>query len=117
MADKPEFVDLIKERTRQHWRRPAKPADPEPSGSRARLQPFNLDDEELAAVNKPEFVDLIKARTPQHFRRPGKVVAEPEPVEEKRLSNWPPVRMEQWRLVNLTPWKMKLKSWKFKDWV
>jgi hypothetical protein len=109
MADKPEFVDLIKERTRQNWRRPAKPVVPERRPN---------DEDRPAVASKPEFVDLIRDRTPQHFRRPGKVVvAEPEPVEEKRMSHWPPDRMEQWRLVNLTPWKMKLKSWKFKDWV
>ena len=69
-------------------------------------------------ANKPEFVDLVSDRTRQHYRRPVKrvVAAEPEP-EVKRLSNWPPDRMEQWRLVNLTPWKIKLKAWKFKDWV
>ena len=69
-------------------------------------------------ANKPEFVDLISDRTRQNWRRPVKqVVAEPAAVKEKRLSNWPPDHMQQWRLVNLTPWKMKLKSWKFKDWV
>ena len=72
-------------------------------------------------ANKPEFVDLVSDRTRQNYRRPApikKVVAvDTEAVEEKRLSHWPPERMEQWRLVNLTPWKMKLKSWKFKDWV
>jgi hypothetical protein len=110
MADKPEFVDLIKDRTRQHWRRPAKPVVPQPQRK--------PDSEDRPAVaSKPEYVDLIRDRTPQHFRRPVKAVAEPQPEEEKRLSNWPPVRMEQWRLANLTPWKMKLKSWKFKDWV
>jgi hypothetical protein len=105
MADKPEFVDLIKERTRQRWRRP--------------VSPVIADAEHAMTIAKPEFVDLIKDKTPQHRPRPMKpaVVAEPEPVEEKRLSHWPPDRMEQWRLVNLTPWKIKLKSWKFKDWV
>jgi hypothetical protein len=69
-------------------------------------------------ANKPEFVDLISDRTRQNWRRPVKsVVSEPDAKEEKRLSNWPPERMEQWRIVNLTPWKIKLKSWKFKDWV
>ncbi len=69
-------------------------------------------------ANKPEFVDLVSDRTRQNYRRPVKrvVASEPEP-EVKRLSNWPPDRMEQWRLVNLTPWKIKLKAWKFKDWV
>jgi hypothetical protein len=115
MADKPEFVDLIKERTRQNWRRPLKR---KVGGQWHTAQPLVANGEEDAKPSKPEFVDLIGDRTPQHFRRPPKpVVAEPEPVEEKRLSHWPPVRMEQWRLVNLTPWKMKLKSWKFKDWV
>jgi hypothetical protein len=69
-------------------------------------------------ANKPEFVDLISDRTRQAYRRPAKRAAAAEPeVEEKRLSHWPPDRMEQWRLVNLTSWKMKLKSWKYKDWV
>ena len=69
-------------------------------------------------ANKPEFVDLISDRTRQNWRRPIKhAIAEPEVKEEKRLSNWPPGHMEQWRLVNLTPWKIKLRSWKFKDWV
>jgi len=69
-------------------------------------------------ANKPEFVDLISDRTRQAYRRPAKRVVAAEPdAEEKRLSNWPPERMEQWRLVNLTSWKIKLKSWKYKDWV
>ena len=69
-------------------------------------------------ANKPEFVDLISDRTRQNWRRPiKKVVADTEPTEEKRLSHWPPDHMQQWRLVNLTPWKIKLTSWKFKDWV
>ena len=71
-------------------------------------------------ADKPQYVDLISDRTRQKWRHPIKktvVVADSEPVEERRLSHWPPERMEQWRLVNLTPWKMKLKSWKFKDWV
>lgn len=69
-------------------------------------------------ANKPEFVDIISDRTRQNYKRTVKRVATsaPEP-EERRLSHWPPERMEQWRLVNLTPWKMKLKSWKYKDWV
>jgi hypothetical protein len=71
-------------------------------------------------ADKPEFVDLISDRTRQNWRRPVKQAVPTTPevvVEEKRLSHWPPDRMEQWRLVNLTPWKIKLKSWKFKDWV
>ena len=69
-------------------------------------------------ANKPDFVDLISAATRQKYRRPVKsAAAAPEEKEERRLSHWPPDHMEQWRLVNLTPWKIKLKSWKFKDWV
>jgi hypothetical protein len=68
--------------------------------------------------NKPDFVDLISAATRQKYRRTmPRTAAAPEQKEERRLSNWPPDHMQQWRLVNLTPWKMKLKSWKFKDWV
>jgi hypothetical protein len=67
---------------------------------------------------KPDFVDLISDRTRQNRRQSAKkVVATSDVREEKRLSHWPPDRMEQWRLVNLTPWKMKLRSWKYKDWV
>jgi hypothetical protein len=69
-------------------------------------------------ANKPDFVDLISDRTRQNRRQSvKKAVAASDVREEKRLSHWPPDRMEQWRLVNLTPWKMKLKSWKYKDWV
>jgi hypothetical protein len=68
-------------------------------------------------ANKPEFVDLISAATRQKYRRPTQRAAVSEEKEERRLSNWPPEHMQQWRLVNLTPWKIKLKSWKFKDWV
>jgi len=68
-------------------------------------------------AKKPEFVDLISDRTRQYWRRPtGRAINEPAVKEEKHLSNWPPARFEQWRLENLTPWKLKLKSWKFKDW-
>ena len=69
-------------------------------------------------AKKLEFVDLISDRTRQNRRQQVKtVVAASDAREEKRLSHWPPDRMEQWRLVNLTPWKMKLRSWKYKDWV
>jgi hypothetical protein len=69
-------------------------------------------------ANKSELVDLISAATRQKYRRPVKRTATAaEEKEERRLSHWPPDHMEQWRLVNLTPWKMKLRSWKFKDWV
>jgi len=70
------------------------------------------------ANDKSDFVDLISQATQQHWRRPAKrQAAEPEAKPEKKLSNWPPERMDQWRLINLTPWKMTLKPWKFKDWV
>jgi hypothetical protein len=35
--------------------------------------------------------------------------------EAPRMSHWPPERLEQWRMENLTPWKIK--SWKLKDWI
>jgi hypothetical protein len=64
-------------------------------------------------ADKPEFVDMISEATRQSRRRT--VTVAPAPVKERsRISHWPPVRMVQWRLENLTPWK--LKSWKFKDW-
>ena len=76
-------------------------------------------------ANKPQFVDLISDATRQKRRRreEANVVAktvfdEPEeaPQPQRRLSNWPPGRIAQWRMENLTAWKMKLKGWKFKDW-
>ena len=69
-------------------------------------------------ANKPEFVDLVSEATRQRWRRPTKsVVSAPQEKHDKRLGHWPPDRMEQWRLVHLTPWKMTLRSWKFKDWL
>jgi len=66
-------------------------------------------------ADKPEFVDMISEATRQSRRRRVDVlVAEPAAKERSRMSHWPPNRMVQWRLENLTPWK--LKSWKFKDW-
>ena len=68
--------------------------------------------------NKPEFVDLISVATRQHWRRPPRKIAIVTDVvvkEEPRLSHWPPARFAQWRLENLTPWKIK--SWKIKDWI
>jgi hypothetical protein len=73
-------------------------------------------------ANKPQYVDLISDATRQKRRRVEspvvkRVVDEPEQAQpERRLSNWPPARFAQWRLENLTPWKMTLKAWKFKDW-
>lgn len=74
-------------------------------------------------ANKPEYVDLISHATRQKWRRSGQSAAaaaplaqEPVKQEKRRLSNWPPARFAQWRLANLTPWKLSLKSWTFKDW-
>ncbi len=76
-------------------------------------------------ANKPEYVDLISDATRQKRRRREEthvavksVFDEPEeaPQPERRLSNWPPGRIAQWRLENLTAWKTKVKAWKFKDW-
>jgi hypothetical protein len=70
------------------------------------------------ADKKSDFVDLISDATRQYWRRPAKrAVIEATPREEKRLSNWPPEHLRQWRLEKLTPWKIKLHPWKFKDWV
>lgn len=75
-------------------------------------------------ANKPEYVDLIGDVTRQHRRRAEarvvkRVIEDPEESAqpERRLSNWPPGRFAQWRLENLTAWKLKVKAWKFKDWV
>ena len=68
-------------------------------------------------ANKPVFVDIISEATQQKRRRVMPRVIESAAKEEPRLSHWPPGRFEQWRLENLTPWKLSLKSWKFKDWV
>ncbi len=66
-------------------------------------------------ADKPEFVDMISEATRQLRRQTRAVLVEPAAVKERsRMSHWPPDRMVQWRLENLTPWK--LKSWKFKNW-
>ena len=68
------------------------------------------------ADKKPEFVDMISEATRQTYRRVMPRAAHPVAKEDKRrLSHWPPEHLLQWRLENLTPWKMK--SWKIKDWV
>jgi hypothetical protein len=65
-------------------------------------------------ADKPEFVDMISEATRQLRRQTRAVLVEPAAVKERsRMSHWPPDRMVQWRLENLTPWK--LKSWKFKN--
>lgn len=65
-------------------------------------------------ADKPEFVDMISEATRQLRRQTRAVLVEPTVKERSRMSHWPPDRMVQWRLENLTPWK--LKSWKFKNW-
>jgi hypothetical protein len=65
-------------------------------------------------ADKPEFVDMISEATRQSRRRGGPLIIEPEVKERSRIGHWPPARVVQWRLENLTPWK--LKSWKFKNW-
>jgi hypothetical protein len=68
-----------------------------------------------SVADKPEFVDMISEATRQSRRRTSTATVDPAPVKARsRISHWPPDRMVQWRLENLTPWK--LKSWKFKDW-
>jgi hypothetical protein len=64
-------------------------------------------------ADKPEFVDIISEATRQNRRRAMPVMIEPEVKETSRLGHRP-ARLLQWRLENLTPWK--LKSWKFKNW-
>ena len=65
-------------------------------------------------ADKSEFVDMIREATRQSRRRAMPCIIEPEVKETSRLSHWPPERWTQWRMENLTPWKVK--SWKFKNW-
>ncbi len=65
-------------------------------------------------ADKPEFVDMIREATRQSRRRADVRMFEPENKERSRIGHWPPDRVVQWRMENLTPWKVK--SWKFKDW-
>ena len=68
-------------------------------------------------ADKPEFVDMISEATRQKHRRRGAALIIdplPEVKETSRLSHWPPERWTQWRMENLTPWKIK--SWKLKNW-
>ena len=68
-------------------------------------------------ADKPEFVDMISEATRQSRRsNQSRMVDLPPSVpsrETSRLAHRSD-RVEQWRLENLTPWKIK--SWKFKDW-
>jgi len=64
-------------------------------------------------ADKSEFVDMISEATRQTRRRIIRRIVEPEVQERSRLGHRSD-RMEQWRVENFTPWK--LRSWKFKDW-
>lgn len=67
-------------------------------------------------ADKPEYVDMISDATRQSRRRNTARMVDLTPAPTKatsRLSHRSE-RLEQWRLENLTPWKIK--SWKFTDW-
>jgi hypothetical protein len=66
-------------------------------------------------ADKSEFVDMISEATRQVRRRVMPRAKAPVVKEASRMSHWPPEHLEQWRMENLTPWKIK--SWKIKDWV
>jgi hypothetical protein len=67
-------------------------------------------------ADKSEYVDLISDATRQNRRRAMPVDVEPMPAKERsRMAHTPP-RLERWRMETLTPWKVKMKSWKFVDW-
>ena len=68
------------------------------------------------AEKKSDFVDLISEATKQHRRRAMPVDVGPMPSKERsRMAHTPP-RLERWRLETLTPWKIKMKFWKFVNW-
>jgi len=69
-------------------------------------------------ADKPEFVDMISEATKQSRRSNQQRMVDLPPSavpgkETSRLSHRSE-RMEQWRLENITPWRIK--PWKFKDW-
>jgi hypothetical protein len=66
-------------------------------------------------TDKPEFVDMIGEATRQKYRRVMPRVVKKVAKEESKLSHWPPEHVLQWRMENLTPWKIK--RWQLKDWV
>ena len=66
-------------------------------------------------ADKPEFVDMISEATRQRRRRVTPVIVEPEVKETSRLAHRPAM-LDQWRFETLTPWKLKIKPWKFKYW-
>ena len=66
-------------------------------------------------ADKAEFVDTISDRTRQRWRRAEKRLAAAPVVEERsRLSHWPPQNILDWRLENLTPWRIK--DWRERLW-
>ena len=64
-------------------------------------------------ADKPEFVDMISDATRQKRRVMPRVIEAPVIKETSRLGHRP-ARLLQWRIENLTPWK--LKPWETKDW-
>ncbi len=64
-------------------------------------------------AEKSDFVDMISEATSQRRRRYEPRVIDLPGKERSRLSR-PSDRLVQWRLENLTPWKIK--PWKFTDW-
>lgn len=63
---------------------------------------------------KPEFVDLVGEATHQSWRRPVARASAAKTAEagvsgkpRSRLSHWPPVRLQDWRLDLLKPWKKR----------
>jgi hypothetical protein len=66
-------------------------------------------------TDKPEFVDMIGEATRQKYRRAMPRVVKKVAKEESKLSHWPPEHVLQWRMENLTPWKIR--RWQLKDWV
>ncbi|WP_298252668.1 hypothetical protein [Bradyrhizobium sp.] len=66
-------------------------------------------------TGKSEFVDTIGDATTQRYRRAMPRAKAPVVKAAPKMGHWPPERLEQWRLENLTPWKIK--PWKIKDWV
>ena len=67
-------------------------------------------------ADKPEFVDLISEATKQsHRSNQSRMVDLPPSVAGKETSRLAHRRsIVEWRLENLTPWKIK--PWKFTDW-
>ncbi len=64
-------------------------------------------------ADKSDYVDMISEATTQNHRRYAPRAVDLQIKETSRLSR-PSNRLLQWRLENLTPWKIK--PWKFKDW-